>query len=212
MRALCLSLLLLVPLPAGAQPVFVDTATLRVADATGDHDVGWLADGAAVITGWPSAREVELHYEDEIITLDARVALTADTTLLASPGQLVTLEQTGPFPIEMLPGTFARIVERDAAGRLLVQLPETLPRRAAAMPVGSPGTPSTPATPEAPDDTWESICRPTRVFSRPSSGAAVWTVDGPSTRAEVGPPSHGFRPVRVWIDGYIVHGLSLIHI
>lgn len=203
MRAAALfALLILTPTPAGAQPVFVDDATLRI----GAREVGWLAGGPALITGWPGAREVELHFEDDVLILDARVTLDGDSTLSATPGQVVTLERTGAFTVEMLPGTFARIVERDAAGRLRIQLPSTLPRGTASMPLGSPGTPSAPAAPEPPDDSWQSICSPTRVFARASRRATAWTVDGPDARAEVGPESHGFWPVRVWIDGYLVHG------
>lgn len=204
MRALVVALLVL-PMHAHAQPVFVDTATLRV--ASGDSEVGFLNDGVAMITGWASDDEVDLHYEDEIITFDARVDLEdRETALLTTPSQAVTLEPTRAFRIEMLPATYARIVDRDRAGRVRVRLPATLPYRVASMPLGSAGTPSAPAAPSPPDDTWQSICRPTRVLSRASDSAAVWVVDGPSTRAEVGPPSHGYRPVRVWIDGYIVHG------
>lgn len=206
-RVLCLSFLL-APIPASAQPVFVGFADLRVVDATGDHEVGWLRGGPALITGWSRPDEVELHFEDETISLDAQVALGGDTELLATPAQVVTLESGGAFRVEMLPGTFGRVVRRDDAGRLRIRLPRTLPARVAAMPVGSPVASATaPETRYPPDDdTWVSICRPTRVLSRPSPSATVWMVDGPSTRAEAGPPSHGYRPVRIWIDGYIVHG------
>lgn len=198
--ALCLWLLS-VPATAAAQPVWAENATLRA----GDDEVGWLADAPATIRTWTGAREAELHYEDEVITLDAEVALTGDTTLLASPGQVVTLERTGAFTIEMLPGTLARVVERDVAGRLRIRLPDTLPRDLASMPLGSPSTPSAPAAVEPPDD-WQSICEPTRVLARASRHGGAWMVDGPSARAEVGPPRDGLYPVRVWIDGYVVHG------
>jgi hypothetical protein len=202
-----LALLVLVlasaPTAAMAQPVFVESATLRV----GHQEVGWLRSGPSMITGW-QADQVDLHFEDDVIAIDARIDLSVqDNALLVTPGQPVTLEPTRAFTVEMLPRTFARIVGRDAANRLRIRLPDTLPHRVASMPLGSAVMPiSTPAAVEAPFDDWESICRPTRVYSRPSSEATVWIVDGPSTRAEVGPVRHGFRPVRVWIDGYIVHG------
>lgn len=209
MRSMLVCLVLSFPASASAQPVFAESAFLHVVDGDGEHEVGWLRGGPSVITGWPQADHVELHFEDEIVSFDARVDLGAsDTALLATPAQAVTLEPARAFRVEMLVGTFARVTSRDAVGRLRVRLPDTLPHRTASMPMGSPAAhPTGPEILEVPDDaSWESICRPTRVFSRPSSGASVWVVDGPSTRAQVGPARHGFRPVRVWIDGYVVHG------
>ncbi len=200
-------LVLLAPSSALAQPVFVEHAGLSVVDADGEHEVGWLRGGAATITGFQAGR-VTLHFEDEIVTLDARVNLAdEDSALSATPAQPVTLEDTGAFRIDMLPGTFARVRGRDELERLEIRLPETLPRREVAMPRGSAAIPTArPDTPEPPEDAWESICSPTRIYARPSHRAPVWIVDGPTTRAEVGPAHGGFRPVRVWIDGYLVHG------
>lgn len=208
MRSLSLAALFLALAPSSvmAQPVFTESATLHVEGEM----VGWLRGAPSVITGWPQEGQAQLHYEDEIIAFDARVDLSAsETRVLASVAQQVTLEATPAFQIDMLPATFARVVGRDAAGRLRVRLPDSLPHRIARMPLGSPVMPiAPPDDPDFPDlDGWDDyICRPTRVLSRPSPDATVWMADGPSTRVELGTLRGGYRAVRIWIEGYIVHG------
>ena len=194
--------------PARAQSLHAETATLRV----DGEEVGWLTGAVIEARAWPTRHSIDAHYEDDVIALDARVDLDEpETVVVAGVGQPVTLEAVRAFRVEMLPGTFARVVRRDAAGRVRIRLPDSLPQRVAAIPVGAPPSQVRPARhlDEPEEEEWEHVCGPLEVLAERRRDAPVWAIRRPTETvlARVGPPDRrGYRAAEIWIAGYVVHG------
>lgn len=200
---LCLS----APGLAAAQSFHVSNAVLR----SEGHSVGELFGAPVDISGWTSDTRPTIAYADRVVTMTATIDLADENTFLsAGVGRARPVQTTSAFRIDMNANVWAPVWGRAQDG-VRIALPPGFPAREAVLPT----SPRMSATADPPHDafsyagtprTFDLVCGQLRIRAEPRADAELWLAAGDGAALHVGVERDGFTRVRLFRDGFVVHG------